>query len=179
MHFLRICGNSLTKADDLSDTFKTIQYSNRYRTAHFLGGNYLICSISPDGTIDITTVSMKPQIMTNVVFFDILFENSNVTLNFDRLNTWAFGQMITWNWWWVYWKAFGLFPLLDVGMKRQGVTQTKLFRVFSLRRRLFSSQQDYRTDLGLASTHIDRVDNLKTKSEPSLLKKKFSQRNRS
>ena len=56
-------------------------------------------------------------------------------------------------------------------MKRQGVTQTKLFRVFSLRRRLFSSQQDYRTDLGLASTHIDRVDNLKTKSEPSLLKK--------
>ena len=55
-------------------------------------------------------------------------------------------------------------------MKRQGVTQTKLFRVFSLRRRLFSSQQDYRTDLGLASTHIDRVDNLKTKSEPSLLK---------
>ena len=92
--------------------------------------------------------------------------------------TWAFGQMITWNWWWVYWKAFGLFPLLDVGMKRQGETQTKLFRVFSLRRRLFSSQQDYRTDLGLASTHIDRVDNLKTKSEPSLFKK-ISQRNRS
>ena len=83
---------------------------------------------------------------------------------------WASGQMITWNWWWVYWKAFGLFPLPDVGMKQQGVTQTKLSRVFSLRRRLFSSQQDYRTDLGLASTHIDRVDNLKTKSEPILLK---------
>ena len=116
---------------------------------------------------------MKFQIKTNVVFlkFYLKILMSPWIL---IVYTWAFGQMITWNWWWVYWKAFGLFPLLDVGMKRQGETQTKLFRVFSLRRRLFSSQQDYRTDLGLASTHIDRVDNLKTKSEPSLFKKNLA-----
>ena len=32
----------LTKADDLSETFKTIQCSNRYIPAHVVDGNYLI-----------------------------------------------------------------------------------------------------------------------------------------